>query len=143
MLQSALVAAVVVASAVGPPWPDSVAGLLRALGIALVLAGGVLGVYSARSLGHSFTVFPRPRERAEVVERGPYRVVRHPIYSSGLLFLTGISLRHSPVALLVTAVLAVVWGMKARVEERFLAERFPGYAAYAARRRYRLLPFVY
>ena len=49
----------------------------------------------------------------------------------------------SPWALVPTAVLAVVWALKASVEERFLVARYPGYAGYCERTRYRLVPFVY
>ncbi len=143
VLQSAVVAAIAVASIVGGPWPESAGGVLGLVGAALAVAGAGLALLSALALGRSFTPFPRPLERGALVERGPYRLVRHPLYSGGVLFLTGISLAFSPWALLFTAVLAVVWGVKVRVEERFLAERFSGYAEYAARTRFRLVPFVY
>jgi protein-S-isoprenylcysteine O-methyltransferase Ste14 len=45
--------------------------------------------------------------------------------------------------LLGIAALGAVWGLKARVEERLLLARYPGYAAYCERTRYRLCPFVY
>ena len=69
--------------------------------------------------------------------------MRHPVYTGGILFAAGISLALSPWALGTTAVLAVVWALKARVEERFLAERYPAYADYCRRTRYRLAPYVY
>jgi protein-S-isoprenylcysteine O-methyltransferase Ste14 len=135
--------AIVVASIVGEPWPGSVRDVLRLVGLALVVAGGALVLLSVLTLGRSLTPFPSPLERGRLVERGPYRLVRHPLYAGGILLLSGISLVYSPWALLFTAVLAVVWCLKVRVEERFLTERFPGYAEYAARTRFRLIPFVY
>lgn len=69
--------------------------------------------------------------------------MRHPVYSGGLLFASGISLALSPWALAATGALAVVWALKARVEEEFLHERYPGYAEYSSRTRNRLIPFVY
>jgi protein-S-isoprenylcysteine O-methyltransferase Ste14 len=47
------------------------------------------------------------------------------------------------VALALTGILLVVWGLKARVEERFLLEALPGYGDYMERTRYRLVPHVY
>jgi protein-S-isoprenylcysteine O-methyltransferase Ste14 len=70
-------------------------------------------------------------------------VVRHPIYAAGALFLAGFSLAFSPAALALTAVLLVIWALKARVEERFLVREVEGYGAYAERVRYRLVPLVY
>jgi protein-S-isoprenylcysteine O-methyltransferase Ste14 len=69
--------------------------------------------------------------------------VRHPVYSGGILVAAGIALALSPWALLATAALAVVWALKASVEERLLADRYPAYAEYRERARYRLIPYVY
>jgi len=52
-------------------------------------------------------------------------------------------MRSSSRARLVLPLLAVVWALKASVEERFLVARYPGYAGYCQRTRYRLVPFVY
>ncbi len=109
----------------------------------LVAGGLLLAVASARALGPGLTPFPRPAGGGELVETGPYRVVRHPVYSGGLLVAAGISLALSPWALAATAVLGVVWGLKASVEERLLAERYPVYAGYRERTRFRLVPYVF
>jgi protein-S-isoprenylcysteine O-methyltransferase Ste14 len=143
VIQFAVMAAVVAAGLIGQAWPDAVARPLAVAGAVLALAGGILAVAAARALGDGLTPFPRPSHGARIVERGPYRVVRHPIYAAGGLFLVGFSLAFSPVALVLTAVLLVVWGFKARVEERFLLEALPGYGAYMERTRYRLVPSVY
>lgn len=143
VIQFALIAAVVVAGLAGPAWSESVSSGLSVAGGLLAVAGAVLAAVSARALGRSLTPFPRPSEGTEIVERGPYDFVRHPIYSGGILFLAGFSLFLSPAALILTAALGSVWGLKSRVEERFLLTSYPGYAAYCARTRYRLIPFVY
>lgn len=143
VLQFVLLAVVLVVAVVGPGWPDAFSPWLEIAGAALVLAGVVVGVLSARALGRSLTPFPRPSDPATFVERGPYRVVRHPIYGGGLLILIGVSLLLSPWALVPTAALAVTWGMKSSVEERFLRAHYPEYDAYASRVGFRLIPFVY
>lgn len=84
-------------------------------------------------MGKSLSPFPRPRRDAELVVSGPYRFLRHPIYVGGVLFFVGLSLVFSVYALALTAVLAAFWVAKARVEERHLSERFPGYADYRRR----------
>lgn len=143
VIQFALIAAIVVAGLAGPAWSESVSSGLSVAGALLAVAGAVLAAVSVRALGRSLTPFPRPSVRGEIVERGSYRFVRHPIYSGGILFFTGFSLFFSPAALILTATLAAVWGLKSRVEERFLLTSYPGYAAYCARTRSRLIPFVY
>jgi protein-S-isoprenylcysteine O-methyltransferase Ste14 len=142
-LQFSLILVILALGVAGPGWPDSTRWWLKGAGALIAICGGVVIASAARLLGSSLTPFPRPAEGAELVELGPYRVVRHPIYSGGLLFVAGLSLALSWWALAGTAVLAVVWGLKARVEERLLDERYPGYAEYRRRVRYRLVPYVY
>ena len=81
-----------------------------------------------------------PREGHDVVPA--YRLVRHPIYGGLLLLAIGWSVVLSPIALVVTALLAVVLELKARYEESMLAERYPEYKAYRRRVRWRFVPGV-
>jgi protein-S-isoprenylcysteine O-methyltransferase Ste14 len=143
VLQSALFVLMPIAAVVGPSWPASAETTLRVAGVVLVVSGLTLVVLAFRRLGRSLTPFPRPLARGRLVEDGPYRYVRHPVYSGGLLFFTGIALAYSPLVFVPTAAIAVTWGLKVQVEERFLRASYPGYATYAARTRYRLLPFIY
>ena len=103
------------------------------LGWIVVAVGLALGIWAGRTMGDALTAFPRPARDAELVQRGPYRVVRHPIYLGGTLFFVGLGLVFSVYALALTAALAVLWVFKARHEERLLAERFPEYADYRRR----------
>lgn len=136
-----LVMAGVVVSWYFPPHYDVTA--LHWAGLAVALTGVALAVWARRTLGRSFTMFPRPKPGAKLVTDGPFALVRHPIYAGGILLFAGCSLAFSPWGLAATLVLALLWAAKARVEERRLAERFPAYAAYRERVRKRLLPFVY
>jgi protein-S-isoprenylcysteine O-methyltransferase Ste14 len=119
------------------------AGWLRLPGILLLLVGSALGVLSARVLGQNLTPFPRPVENGYLVEHGMYRVVRHPIYFSVLLLAVGWSLlRRSPVGMLLALLLFLLFDAKARREERWLAESYPGYPAYQKRVK-KLIPWIY
>ena len=141
-LQFALMLAILVLGVVGPGWGDA-RWWFKGAGVLLVFAGAIVVAKAGRALGSGFTPFPKPAEEGALVETGPYAVMRHPVYSGGLLFASGISLALSPWALAATGALAVVWALKSRVEERFLAARYPAYADYCARTRYRLIPYVY
>jgi protein-S-isoprenylcysteine O-methyltransferase Ste14 len=143
VLQFALLLAVLVVGLLTPGWPDSARWWLKGAGVLLVFAGALVIVQAARALGSGLTPFPKPPEAGTLVEDGPYRFVRHPVYSGGILFAAGLSLALSPLALVPTAALAVAWALKASVEERFLRERFPAYHKYSSRVRYRLIPYVY
>ncbi|MFI4973945.1 MAG: methyltransferase family protein [Caulobacterales bacterium] len=78
-----------------------------------------------------------------VVDTGPYRLVRHPIYT-GLIaagFFTALEI-GTMLALIGAAVMSLGWWMKARVEERFLTQELgPDYADYR-RRTAMLVPFL-
>jgi protein-S-isoprenylcysteine O-methyltransferase Ste14 len=143
VLQSVLVAAIVVLGVAGPAWPSSAHWPLKAVGALLAVTGAVVMVMAARALGAGFTPFPRPSAVGRLVDTGPYAVVRHPVYTGGILLFAGISLALSPWALVGTAALAVLWALKSHLEERFLAARYPAYAAYRARTRFRLVPYLY
>jgi len=99
---------------------------VAALGLAVV-------VWAGWTMGSSLSPFPRPPRDAQLVDRGPYRYLRHPIYVGGVLFFGGLALVFSIYGLVLTAVLAVFWVAKARLEERHLLARFPGYADYRRR----------
>jgi protein-S-isoprenylcysteine O-methyltransferase Ste14 len=79
-----------------------------------------------------------------VVSTGPYAIVRHPMYASGLLYLLG-----TPLALGSLWGLAVLAGMlpfliwRLLDEERLLTEQLPGYRDYRQKVRYRLVPGVW
>lgn len=136
-------AAILVLGVAGPDWPDSARWWLKGAGVILIVAGAFVIAKAGRALGSGFTPFPQPAEAGELVEHGAFAVVRHPVYSGGILVFAGLSLALSPWALAGSAVLAVVWGLKARVEERFLRVRYTGYAGYCERTRYRLVPPLY
>ncbi|KAK9055351.1 hypothetical protein SSX86_026434 [Deinandra increscens subsp. villosa] len=81
-----------------------------------------------------------------VVQFGPYRWVRHPIYAStGLLFLTYfIALRAPLSSLFVIAVCLMYYDQKAKLEEALMVDTFgDGYTEYMKKVRYKFIPFVY
>jgi protein-S-isoprenylcysteine O-methyltransferase Ste14 len=114
------------------------------LGSVLMFVGIGVRQWAIAVLGRFFSTSVRRLEDHEVVDVGPYRVVRHPSYSGAILTLVGIGLAGGSweglVAIAGTA--AVVFGYRIHVEERFLLEQLgPKYAAYRARTK-RLIPLV-
>jgi protein-S-isoprenylcysteine O-methyltransferase Ste14 len=139
VLQFALMAGIAVGWLL-PGRPGS--PVVRAVGLALGLLGLVLLGWAYRTLGRSFTPFPVPRADGELVESGPFRLVRHPTYGGGLLLFCGLSLALGLLGLVGTAALAIVWWRKSALEERLLAQRFAGYGGYRQRVGRRFLPWV-
>jgi protein-S-isoprenylcysteine O-methyltransferase Ste14 len=129
----------------GVYWSDSVAGVLTVVGLVLIAAALLLFAFAGVSLlaARAVTAFPRPREEAQLAESGVYRVVRHPVYGAILLIAFGWSLVESPLGLIPTILLAVVFDLKARIEEAWLQERYPQYSAYRDRTPRRFVPGLY
>ncbi len=136
--QFVLMAVILGLSVLPPDWP----GWIRLAGVPIALAGLVGIVWSGRTLGRSLTPYPRPLDDAVLVERGPYSLVRHPIYGAGTLLFVGGALVASVPATIAALGLPLLWYFKAGVEERHLSERFPAYAEYRRRVRRRLIPYV-
>jgi protein-S-isoprenylcysteine O-methyltransferase Ste14 len=79
-----------------------------------------------------------------VISTGPYALVRHPMYSGGLIMLLGmpIALGSWWGVLVVIAIMpALIWRLFD--EERFLARHLPGYVAYQSKVKYRLIPRIW
>ena len=80
----------------------------------------------------------------EVVDTGPYAIVRHPGYSGNLLASFGFPLALSSIwAFLPLMLVIVVTIVRTRAEDLTLKEELPGYAAFSEQTRYRLVPGVW
>lgn len=141
VLQFAAGATVAVVAVVGPG-VDGLVTLRRAVAIALAAVGVATAVSAARALGHALTPFPRPRPNVPVTRGGPYRVVRHPIYSALIALALSASLAGSLWALVPTVGLCVVLELKATREERWLREARPEYAEYSRAVKWRFVPGI-
>ncbi len=110
-----------------PPVPVVVLGAL------LVAAGLAVVVLAALGLGRGLTASPIPNAAAQLRTDGAYRWVRHPIYGGILLGAGGVVVASGSAArLAILVALIALLMVKARWEERWLRDRFPGYASYAA-----------
>lgn len=114
---------------------------LRAVGSLLCVAGVAFAAWAARILGAALTPEPEPLPDAVLVQRGPYGVVRHPIYTGVVLAGLGWTWAWSnwALALVVGLALALFLEAKAQAEERMLQARFPEYRPYRDRVRWRVV----
>jgi protein-S-isoprenylcysteine O-methyltransferase len=114
------------------------------IGVTVGAMGLVLRVWSMRVLGRDYTRSLRTRDTQAVIERGPYRIVRHPGYVGSILVWGGSRLSVNwLVAAVTVVVLVVVYAYRISAEEQMLVDHFgESYRAYKART-WRLVPFVW
>ena len=120
-------------------------GAAQVVGVVAIALGGAVAAWAGLALqrGRALTAVPHPPDGAELVDVGPYALIRHPIYSGIVLAAVGWSVaRGSGAALAASVVLLVFFDLKRRREEAWLLERLAGYEAYSARTR-ALVPFLY
>ena len=92
VIQVVLFALVIFGPRNWPGWPQWTAPFtwLGSLAGGLILLAGILLVVMAIfRLGPNLTAVPYPKEQATLIETGPYRLVRHPIYCGGILSALG------------------------------------------------------
>lgn len=109
----------------------------------LAAAGGLLGLWAlAHNRPGNFNIRPAPRVGGRLVQAGPYRWIRHPMYTAVIACGAACAWAAcSAWAGLGAAALVAVLATKATFEERWMLQRHPGYADYR-RRTWHFLPFV-
>jgi protein-S-isoprenylcysteine O-methyltransferase len=115
------------------------------LGTALLIVGSLLRRHCFRMLGTSFTGDVRASADQKVVDRGAYRILRHPAYTAGVILNTGVGVALGSwlAAVLMAVASFAVYVYRISVEERKLLTVIgEPYRAFMVTRK-RLIPFVY
>src|SRR6478609_3605208 len=114
-------------------------------GLVLFVAGLILRWWAIITLGRFFTVDVAIEKDHELVERGPFRVVRHPSYTGVLLAFVGLGLTLDNWAALLVILLPIgaAFIHRMNVEENALSGALGSQYTDYMRRTKRLVPFVY
>jgi len=108
----------------------------------LAVAGAAVGGWAVRAnRPGNFNIHPAPRAGGRLVRHGPYRWIRHPMYTSVLLLGVAAAWAGGGAAWLAAGALVPVLVAKAVLEERWMRAVHPDYADYQARTR-RFLPWL-
>ncbi|WP_459817668.1 methyltransferase family protein [Galenea microaerophila] len=103
---------------------------------------GLWGVWTMRKVG--FNVIPDPHEACQLVDHGPYRWIRHPMYTSILLFFWPMVYTQplTSIVWLLMLLLTVNMLLKLHYEERLLVDKIPCYRDYQQRTA-KIVPFIF
>jgi protein-S-isoprenylcysteine O-methyltransferase Ste14 len=105
---------------------------LAVAAIALTVAGMAFAVWARVHLGRNWSSAPMIKQQHQLIRSGPYRLVRHPIYTGLLIALAGTFLANGKIRGALSVV--VVWisfDIKRRIEEEFMVQTFgPQYEDY-------------
>jgi protein-S-isoprenylcysteine O-methyltransferase Ste14 len=125
-------------SAPGPAW-------LQGAGFVALAAGGAWTNWAVAANGFFSGLVRIQRDRGHhVVDTGPYRYVRHPGYAGSMSYMLGLTFAlDSRVALAAAVLLCGVLSVRTALEDRTLLEELEGYADYARRVRFRLIPGIW
>jgi protein-S-isoprenylcysteine O-methyltransferase Ste14 len=118
--------------------------LIFYVGIFLIFLGVLVRQYAIAILGRFFSLTVRIAEDHRVVDKGPYRLVRHPSYTGILITFVGLGLAVQSLAALLVLILffGISFGYRIHVEERTLLSGLgQDYASYMKRTK-RLIPFI-
>jgi len=127
------------------PWTITFFGqtdqaLPNLLSTACVLIGMIMMLVTIRHLGRSFSLVPQARS---VVQTGPYRWIKHPLYLSEEIVVLGVVLQYlTPVTVIVLVLHIAVQVCRILYEEDLLRRNCPEYSSYEVSR-WRLIPYVW
>ena len=104
----------------------------------------LIGVWAVLSMKlHTVTVLPSVKKGGQLCTSGPYRVIRHPMYTAVLLLLLGLLLNnYSHIGLVVFFIVLVDLIVKMNVEEKILLAHYTDYKNYMTKTK-RIIPFLY
>lgn len=117
---------------------------LAMLGLTLLVAATALALWALISMRRgTFRVLPEPSDTAQLTRTGPYKSIRHPMYSAVLLAGLGAAIAHATLFHgLLLVCLTLVMYFKIKREEAALTARYPEYKEYRSQTK-ALFPFIY
>jgi protein-S-isoprenylcysteine O-methyltransferase Ste14 len=113
------------------------------VGLVSTVIGIAVAIWARIILGTNWSAVVTIKQGHQIIRRGPYAVIRHPIYSGGLLALLGTAIAFGEIrGLIGFTLIFIAWWMKSRLEEAFLEEQFGADYTRYKREVKGLIPFV-
>jgi protein-S-isoprenylcysteine O-methyltransferase Ste14 len=118
-------------------------GFVQLVGTVLVAAGIAFAVWARVHLGKNWSGTPSMKEGHELITSGPYRFVRHPIYTGIILAVLGSALVSGVIWLAIFIIMTANFLYRIPIEERYMMQLFPGQYPEYKKRTKALVPWVW
>lgn len=116
---------------------------VQLIGVVLCVLGMAFAIWARWHLGKNWSGTPSIKEGHELVVSGPYRLVRHPIYTGMLTALLGSALTGGIIWLVIFIIFCINFIYRVPVEERYMMQIFPQqYPEYKKKTKV-LIPFIW
>lgn len=115
---------------------------LQGIGLAIFVLGLALAIWARVYLGRNWGTPMSQKVDPDLVTTGPYRTIRHPIYSGIILAMVGTAVAVSWYWLIAVALLGAYFVYSAVIEERYMTKLFPNSYPQYKRSTKMLVPFV-
>jgi protein-S-isoprenylcysteine O-methyltransferase Ste14 len=113
-------------------------------GLAVCISGVAFAIWARKTLGNNWSGEVTLKKEHELVQSGPYKIVRHPIYTGFEIGLLGVAITIGQLKGLVgLSIVFVNHYFKTRMEEEIMCRQFPAQYPEYIRRVKRLVPFVF
>jgi protein-S-isoprenylcysteine O-methyltransferase Ste14 len=117
--------------------------IAQIIGVILCGAGIALAIWARLHLGRNWSGTPQMKEGHELVTSGPYRFVRHPIYTGMIVALFGSAIVSGPGWFVVFFIASIVFVMRIKTEEGYMMKLFPNRYPEYRKKTKALIPFVW
>jgi protein-S-isoprenylcysteine O-methyltransferase Ste14 len=109
----------------------------------LMVAGAAFTIWARFTIGANWSGMVTLKENHELIQRGPYHLARHPIYT-GLLFMGIASVLQyaEPIGFIEMAIVILLFIPKIRLEEKLMTENFPDQYSQYRRQVKAIIPFI-
>ena len=118
----------------------SITGIV--IGMVLCVTGLFLAVWSKKSLGNNWSGTPSVKDNHELIIKGPYKFIRHPLYTGLIITFLGSAIIGIYLWIFILILFLLKFSLKIRIEERLMTEQFPqDYLSYKKHTKM-LVPFI-
>jgi protein-S-isoprenylcysteine O-methyltransferase Ste14 len=115
------------------------------VGIAMMIAGVAFRLWAILTLGRHFSLSVSVDANHTIIEKGPYKYIRHPSYTGTFITFIGVGLGLNSwlASCVLLVIFALIYGYRIKVEEASLLSQFQSDYEEYRKRTWRLIPFIY